>query len=199
MNFYEHHLGDYAEATAHLTFVEDAAYSRLIRKYYSKELPIPADLKAAQRLVGARSREEIEAVQAVLKEFFTLQADGWHNERCDQELERYLDKRSKAKSSAEARWSAVRPHSVGSATAMRTHSEGNANGMLRTSGAHDERNAPQSPVSSPHINPKRPVDNGDNSSQRARLPVEGAGAAKLRRPELNPGDPRFPLKVPDRG
>ena len=26
MNYYEHHLGDYAEATAHLSFVEDAAY-----------------------------------------------------------------------------------------------------------------------------------------------------------------------------
>jgi uncharacterized protein YdaU (DUF1376 family) len=37
MNYYEHHIGDYAEATSHLTFVEDAAYSRLIRKYYSTE------------------------------------------------------------------------------------------------------------------------------------------------------------------
>jgi len=32
MNYYEHHIGDYAEATAHLTFIEDATYSRLIRK-----------------------------------------------------------------------------------------------------------------------------------------------------------------------
>ena len=52
MNYYEHHIGDYAEATAHLTFVEDAAYSRLIRKYYAAEKPMPADLKAVQRLVG---------------------------------------------------------------------------------------------------------------------------------------------------
>jgi uncharacterized protein YdaU (DUF1376 family) len=86
LNFYKHHIGDYAQATAHLSFVEDAAYSRLIRKYYAEEAPIPADLKAAQRLVGARSREEREAVQVVLEEFFELRDDGWHNKRCDEEL-----------------------------------------------------------------------------------------------------------------
>lgn len=35
MNYYEHHLGDYAEATAHLSFVEDAAY------IYRAERPTP--------------------------------------------------------------------------------------------------------------------------------------------------------------
>jgi uncharacterized protein YdaU (DUF1376 family) len=86
VNFYKHHIGDYAQATAHLSFVEDAAYSRLIRKYYADEKPLPADLKAVQRLVGARSRDEKEAVASVLEEFFTLEADGWHNKRCDSEL-----------------------------------------------------------------------------------------------------------------
>lgn len=86
MNFYKHHLGDYAQATAHLTFVEDAAYSRLLRKYYAEEQPIPAELKAAQRLVGARTREEKDAVETVLEEFFELQDDGWHNKRADVEI-----------------------------------------------------------------------------------------------------------------
>lgn len=92
MNYYEHHIGDYAEATAHLTFVEDAAYSRLIRKYYAQEKPLPADIKAVQRLVGARAKEEREAVETVLHEFFTLDEDGWHNGRCDAEIARYLGK-----------------------------------------------------------------------------------------------------------
>ena len=92
MNYYEHHIGDYAEATAHLTFIEDAAYSRLIRKYYAQERPLPADIKAVQRLVGARSKEEREAVDTVLNEFFTLDVDGWHNGRCDAEIARYLGK-----------------------------------------------------------------------------------------------------------
>lgn len=92
MNYYEHHIGDYAEATAHLTFVEDAAYSRMIRKYYAQEKPLPADVKAVQRLVGARSKEEREAVETVLGEFFVLEDDGWHNSRCDAELARFMEK-----------------------------------------------------------------------------------------------------------
>ena len=88
MNFYKHHIGDYAQATSHLSFVEDAAYSRLIRKYYAEEKPLPADIKAVQRLVGARTREEKQAVADILDEFFELQEDGWHNKRCDAEIER---------------------------------------------------------------------------------------------------------------
>jgi len=90
MNYYEHHIGDYAQATAHLSFVEDAAYSRLIRKYYAEEKPLPADLKAVQRLVGARTREEKAAVEIILNEFFILEEDGWHNSRCDAEIARYI-------------------------------------------------------------------------------------------------------------
>lgn len=92
MNYYEHHIGDFAEATAHLTFVEDAAYSRLIRKYYAQEKPLPADIKAVQRLVGARSKDERQAVESVLHEFFELQADGWHQARCDAEIALYHEK-----------------------------------------------------------------------------------------------------------
>lgn len=89
MNFYKHHIGDYAAATAHLSIVEDGAYSRLIRIYYRDEGPLPAELKAVQRLVSARSRDEREAVQTVLEEFFELREDGWHQARCDEELVRW--------------------------------------------------------------------------------------------------------------
>jgi uncharacterized protein YdaU (DUF1376 family) len=91
MNYYEHHIGDYAEATAHLSFVEDAAYSRLIRKYYATEKPLPADIKTVQRLVGARTKEEKKSVEVVLSEFFFLGDDGWHNSRCDAEIASYRD------------------------------------------------------------------------------------------------------------
>ena len=91
MHYYEHHIGDYAEATAHLTFVEDAAYCRLIRKYYATEKPLPSDVKSAQRLVGARDKAEKEAVEIILNEFFELRDDGWHNQRCDEEIVRYID------------------------------------------------------------------------------------------------------------
>jgi uncharacterized protein YdaU (DUF1376 family) len=143
MNFYEHHIGDYAEATAHLSFVEDAAYARLIRKYYATERPLPADPKALERLVGARTKDEKEAVRSVLEEFFRLEDDGWHNKRCDEELDRYHEKQAKARKSAEARWK--RPDSERSASGMRTHPPSNAT----ASKTHNGRNALQSPVPSP--------------------------------------------------
>ena len=40
MNYYEHHLGDWAAATGHLTWDEDMAYTRLLRAYYHAERPI---------------------------------------------------------------------------------------------------------------------------------------------------------------
>jgi uncharacterized protein YdaU (DUF1376 family) len=130
VNYYEHHIGDFDQATAHLTACEDGIYSRLLRKCYSTEKPLPSDLPALQRLVRARTREEKAAVQAMLNEFFELQEDGWHQKRCDEEIVRYQDKRTKAKRSAEARWGAHQPQSEGNANAyadgMRTHCEGNA-------------------------------------------------------------------------
>ncbi|MDM0043751.1 YdaU family protein [Variovorax dokdonensis] len=89
MNFFEHHIGDYAEATAHLSILEDGAYSRLIRKYYATERALPAEIDRVQRLVGARSDEERAAVDAVLHEFFELRADGWHQDRCDEAIAAY--------------------------------------------------------------------------------------------------------------
>lgn len=100
MNYYPFHLGDYATHTAHLEPLEDLAYRRLLDLYYLKEAPIPSDTKEAARLI--RMKAQAECVEAVLSEFFTLAEDGWHNRRCDEELDRMQDKQSKAKASAEA-------------------------------------------------------------------------------------------------
>jgi len=89
MNYYEHHIGDYDQATAHLTACEDGIYSRLIRWYMASEAPLPADVKLIQRRVRAHSREEKSAVQSVLDEFFELTDDGYRQHRCDEEIERY--------------------------------------------------------------------------------------------------------------
>lgn len=86
MNFYKHHIGDYDADTAHLTWFEDMAYTRLMRLYYRRELPIPADIAQACRLVRAASKQEREAVENVLHEFFELDGDCWRNKRCDEEI-----------------------------------------------------------------------------------------------------------------
>ena len=66
MHYYQHHIGDYAQATAHLSMLEDAAYSRMLRWYYAEEKPLPADAAAVCRLVRATSKQEREAVEVVL-------------------------------------------------------------------------------------------------------------------------------------
>lgn len=158
MNYYEHHIGDYAKATSHLTFVEDAAYSRLIRKYYDIEAPLPAELAAVQRLVGARTREEKSAVRTVLEEFFFLDQDGWHNKRADEEIAKFHAKSLKARESANARW-------------MRTHSERNANAQPTQS----EGNALQSPDTS-HQSPK---EREGEKPVEAKKPVRASRAVQL--------------------
>jgi len=87
MNFYKHHLGDYAAATAHLSWDEDCAYRRLLDAYYKRETPIPESFTEACRLGRAQSASQRKAVETVLREFFLLKADGWHQKRCDLEIE----------------------------------------------------------------------------------------------------------------
>lgn len=92
MHHYAHHLGDYRAHTAHLTMLEDGAYRRLLDLYYMHEKPLPASVEACQRLTAARTEEERAAVATVLEEFFTLEADGWHQSRADEEIATYHGK-----------------------------------------------------------------------------------------------------------
>lgn len=97
MNYYSHNIGDYAQATAHLSLLEDAIYSRLLRRYYAEEQPIVDNLQQVFRWVGARSEEEREAAAQVLAEFFVLRDGHWHNKRADVEIAAYHVKAETAK------------------------------------------------------------------------------------------------------
>lgn len=92
MNYYSHNIGDYAQATMHLSLVEDAIYSRLLRRYYAEEQPIKDDLQQVCRWVGARSEEERAAVPMILQEFFELVDGAWRNKRADSEIAAYQQK-----------------------------------------------------------------------------------------------------------
>ena len=89
MNYYEHHLGDYAKDTAHLSIMEHGAYRLLLDRYYGTEAGIPAD--QVHRVARARSREEKAAVDAVLMEFFILHDGIWINNRAEREIAKYLE------------------------------------------------------------------------------------------------------------
>lgn len=84
MNFYKRHIGDYLKATSHLSLLEHGIYTRLLDVYYTREAAIPADQVA--RLVGARSKEERAALDAVLAEFFDQVEGVWAQKRCDEEI-----------------------------------------------------------------------------------------------------------------
>lgn len=89
MNYYERHLGDYARDAGHLTMLEHGAYTLLLDRYYTTEQGIPAD--QAHRVCRARTRDEKEAVDTVLAEFFTLRDGVHYQKRVDAEIERYSE------------------------------------------------------------------------------------------------------------
>lgn len=86
MNYYERHLGDYARDTGHLSPLEHGVYNLLLDRYYASEMPIPAD--QAHRICRARTREEREAVDTVLNEFFQLEDGVYKQGRVEGEIDR---------------------------------------------------------------------------------------------------------------
>jgi uncharacterized protein YdaU (DUF1376 family) len=89
MNYYERHLGDYAKDTAHLSMVEHGAYNLLLDRYYATEEGIPQD--QVYRVTRASKPFEKAAVDAVLKEFFTLVDGFWIKNRVEEEIQRYQE------------------------------------------------------------------------------------------------------------
>lgn len=95
MNYYEHHLGDYAKDTGHLSMLEHGAYRLLLDRYYGTEAGIPAD--QVHRIARARTKDERQAVDAVLADFFVLENDLWINRRAEEEIAKARVKISAAK------------------------------------------------------------------------------------------------------
>ena len=89
MNHYPHHIGDFNNATRHLTRVERSLYRDMIELYYDTEQPLNADTNKIARRILATSDDERESMLLVLEEFFVLRDDGWHNTRCDDEIAKY--------------------------------------------------------------------------------------------------------------
>ena len=99
MNYYQHHIGDFNNATRHLTRVERSLYRDLIELYYDTEKPLTNDVDLLARKIIATTDIEKTALNTILGEFFTSENDGYHNARCDIDIEKYHSN-SKAKSKA---------------------------------------------------------------------------------------------------
>lgn len=134
MNYYKRHIGDYMKDAAHLSLLEHGVYMRLLDVYYTREQPVPVD--QAARLIGARSKEEREALTCVAGEFFEI-VDGCYTQaRCDREI---AAMQAKAESNREVGKKGGRPKkvttSVDSGNPEKTQmvSEQNPNETLATS------------------------------------------------------------------
>lgn len=107
MHFYQKHIGDFNNATRHLTRVERSLYSDAIELYYQTENPLTNDINKLRKLLLAVTDEEKEALDSILIEYFTGTENGYFHKRCDEEINKYqsfIDSRSRAgKASAEKR------------------------------------------------------------------------------------------------
>lgn len=86
MKFYYHHIGDFNNATRHLTLLERGIYRDMLDLYYDSERPLMLDVSMLCRKLMARTEDERAAVINILGEFFFETQDGWRNERCDAEI-----------------------------------------------------------------------------------------------------------------
>lgn len=107
MHYYNHHLGDYAKDTGHLSLAEHGAYRMLLDHYYSTETPLPGNLDALCRLCRATSKAERQAVDAVLAQFFIADGTVYMHRRVESEIFEYRQRAESAsragKMSGEAR------------------------------------------------------------------------------------------------
>jgi uncharacterized protein YdaU (DUF1376 family) len=90
MYYYKFNIADWHLATSHLSLEEEAIYFRLINFYYDTEQAIPVETQSVIRRLRLGSYSEIVGI--ILKEFFTLESDGWHHKRCDDEISQYHEK-----------------------------------------------------------------------------------------------------------
>ena len=100
-HWYPRYVGDYSKKTAELSLIEHGAYALLLDHYYATEKALPANASILHRICRAFASDEQEAVQSILDRFFTIEPDGWHNKRVDEELAKRIDISGKRRDSAQ--------------------------------------------------------------------------------------------------
>ena len=87
MHYYKKNIGDYAKKAGRLTMLQHGAYTLLLDACYDRE-QFPT-LEDAIEWTWASTKEEIEAVEFVLKKFFLLTDGKYVQNRISEELEKY--------------------------------------------------------------------------------------------------------------
>ena len=169
MNYYKRHLGDYAKDAGWLTTYQHGVFALLLDWYYANEKPLP--LNMVYRIVRARSRPEIAAVDQVISAFFDVtKTPGFaHNKRADLEVSKSISKGEANSLIAKGAWDAKR---------MRNASE-----------THSERNASHKPLT--NIEQEQKKEQVRSPKNGSRLPPDFPDAgliawAKQERPDVDP-------------
>lgn len=102
MKFYPHHISDFNNATRHLSRLERSLYREMLDLYYETEAPLTVVEQALNRRLTVVQREEIEACNTVLNEFFIRTENGWVNRRCEEEIARFRLRKEAASKAGKA-------------------------------------------------------------------------------------------------
>ena len=191
MNYYERHLGDYAKDTAHLSMLEHGAYNLLLDRYYSTETGIPAS--QAHRLARARTKEEKQAVDDILAEFFTLSGDVWINKRSDEEIIKAQAKINAAKENGK-RGGRPKKEKMGSENETQTK----PGGLFVGSENETQTKAHQTPDTRHQVNPEAiasitdsTVVEPENENRLAPVARVCLGLKAMGYSDTNPHDPKL--------
>jgi uncharacterized protein YdaU (DUF1376 family) len=189
VNYYKHHIGDYAKKTGHLSLLEHGAYLLMLQSYYATERPLPEG-KVLYRLVRAESKLERAAVDKVVREFWEATPEGLINARADLEIatdRAFIDHQ---RSAALARWGKNGNGHAGAHAGA--HAEGmplrHQSGINPASNGHIPSNPipTPTPIRNPLSNPTPPARSsssrarGEKSAEKGEKPAEkGRGGGFL--------------------
>jgi uncharacterized phage protein (TIGR02220 family) len=88
MHYFKRNIGDYAKKAGRLSMLQHGAYTLLIDSCYDREVFPTMD--EAIDWTWSSSKEEVEAVEFVLKKFFTLESDGTYTQkRIKEDVDKY--------------------------------------------------------------------------------------------------------------
>lgn len=166
MNFYKHHLGDYAKDTADLDALEHGIYRQLLDFYYATEKPLPNDWRVLRRVSNADRPAWQAALRRVVERFFPLGEDGLrHNKRVEKELVAYAVMRQCSMENINKRWSKEKANKINDS-------------VIRTVYGNDTgRDTIQ--------NPESRIQNPEEDKKRTKNKNKDIPAAKAARDSLN--------------
>ena len=104
MNYYPHHIGDYAKDTAHLSLLQHGAYRLILDHVYATEQQLTVDKAQHYRICRATTSAERAAVDYVVAAFFPAGV----NKRAIEEIAKSKDKSKKASIASALRWQSER-------------------------------------------------------------------------------------------